>query len=272
MQKKYKLIVSDLDGTLAHESGLPSTDTVKAIDKHIAAGGNFAICTGRMPSGIIWLARDMGLKGVVSCGQGSFIGDIESGEVLSEICIPNPQAIAVCKFFESFNLHIHLYFGYDYYSNMDDDLLKGYEEKTRSKAVVLQNERCSQFLLRTGKTPNKILMMVDPATKDEYLEKAKQQRFAGCTVTSSAEHLIEIINENCSKGTALRYIAKHYGVNLEDVIGIGDQLNDIPLLSTAGLGIAVANAHQGLKEAADMVWEHTNEEDAVKEIIQAYGY
>ena len=128
MQKiNSALIVSDFDGTLVKADGTISPKTRENIRRYIEDGGIFAISTGRMPAGILPRVKDLGLKGVVCCGQGSAIVDIESNEVLLEGNIPNDVAVKICEKMEDMGLHIHVYTLWEYYSNMDDDALKMYE-------------------------------------------------------------------------------------------------------------------------------------------------
>jgi hydroxymethylpyrimidine pyrophosphatase-like HAD family hydrolase len=83
---------------------------------------------------------------------------------------------------------------------------------------------------------------------------------------------VEVINERFSKGTAVQFIADYYGIPLEKTIGVGDQQNDIPMLQTAGLGIAVQNADNGLKAVADYVTSATFDENAIAEVIEKFGF
>ena len=98
MQKiNYPLIVSDFDGTLVKRDGTIDEKDKKAISEYIAAGGKFAISTGRMPAGILARAKELGLQGMVCCCQGAIIVDIESNEVISQGRIPLDTTIDICK-------------------------------------------------------------------------------------------------------------------------------------------------------------------------------
>ena len=88
----------------------------------------------------------------------------------------------------------------------------------------------------------------------------------------SSEYFVEVINANYSKGTAIEFLSGYYNVPIEKTIAIGDQQNDIPMIEAAGLGIAVKNADGSLKERAAVVVPYTNEEGAVGEVIEKYGY
>ncbi len=103
------------------------------------------------------------------------------------------------------------------------------------------------------------------------MRELEEMHFDGCVVTKSADVLVEVINANYSKGTAVEFLAAHYGVPLEKTVAIGDQLNDVPMIEKAGLGIAVKNADEALKRRAH-TFAFTNEEGAVGKIIEKYGY
>ena len=83
--------------------------------------------------------------------------------------------------------------------------------------------------------------------------------------------MVEVVNANYSKGTAVEFLAKHFGVSINKTVAIGDQLNDLPMIEKAGLGIAVKNADQGLKDKAEVVAPLTNEEGAVAWAIEEFG-
>lgn len=273
MQKiNYPLIVSDFDGTLVNEDGTISEKNKTAIAAYVAAGGKFAISTGRMPSGILSSAKELGLKGAVSCCQGAIIMDIESEKVLSEGRIPLETTIKICQKMEEMNLHFHLYDLWDFYVNMDDEALKMYEKAVKSKGNVVKEMPLSEFAKEKGLCSYKILAMVHPKDNQKVLEALAQENFEGCEVTKSAEYLVEVVNKNYSKGTAVEFLAKHFGVPLEKTIAVGDQWNDLPMIEKAGLGIAVQNADGCLKEKAGYICQNTNEQGAVGETIEEFGF
>ncbi len=273
MQKiNYGLIISDFDGTLVNSDETICEENKTAIAEYIKNGGVFAISTGRLPNGILPRAQELGLKGVVVCAQGSIIVDIESKEVIFEDKIPNAIAVKVCKKIEDMGIHVHVYNTWGYYSNKDDDALRRYEKTTRTKAEVITNRPIYEILQETGMDVCKFLMMVYPQDNAKIREILEKENFEGCAITKSADVLVEVINARCSKGTAVEYLAKHYGIPMEKTVAIGDQWNDIPMIQTAGVGVAVKNADELLKASATEVCEYTNEEGAVAKTIEKYGY
>jgi len=268
----YPLIVSDFDGTLVNKDGTIAESNKKAIAEYIAAGGKFAISTGRMPAGILSRARELGLKGTVSCCQGAIIMDIESGDVVLQGRIPLQTTIAICKKMEELGLHIHVYDLWEYYCNMDDAALKIYENAVRAKAKLVLDKPISQFVEENGLCSYKVLAMVEVADNDRISAALAAANFENCDVTKSDAYLVEVINKTYSKGTAVDFLANYYGVPVEKTIAVGDQRNDLPMIQKAGLGIAVKNADDGLKKEADVVLDYTNEEGAIAKIIEKFGF
>ena len=158
----YPLIISDFDGTLVRKDGKVSDKSKAIIRQYIQDGGKFAISTGRMPEAIISRAKELGLTGVVCCGQGAAIVDIETKKVLYEGTICNEVAVAICQKMEEMGLHIHVYDLWEYYSNVDDDALKMYENIVKAKAKLITDKPISIFVKESGMQPFKILAMVAP--------------------------------------------------------------------------------------------------------------
>ena len=273
MQKiKYGLIVSDFDGTLINDKGEIAQSTKTAIAQYRKDGGAFAISTGRLPKGLLARAKELGLKGAVACCQGALILDIESEEVLFKGTIPNATAIKVCKKLEEMDLHIHAYDVWTYYSNKDDEPLKLYEYLTNTQATRILDKPLSLLLEETGLDVCKLLVMIEPERNAAVIEELEKEDFAGCTITKSADVLVEVLSSRYSKGTAVEFLSNYYGVPLENTVCVGDQWNDIPMIEKAGLGIAVKNADEKLKEKADVVLKYTNAEGAVGKLIEEYAY
>lgn len=272
MQKiNYGLIVSDFDGTLVNRDGTILKKNKQAIADYMSAGGAFVISTGRMPDGILSRAKELGLKGLVSCCQGSIIADIDTKEFVFEGRIPYETTLAVVEKMEQMGLHIHVYEAWDYYCNMDDEALKIYENAVKSKAVLVLDKPLSQFVREKRLASYKILAMVHSKDNDRVIQELTAENFKDCTVTRSSEFLVEVINANYSKGTAVEFLSKHFGVPLEKTVAIGDQLNDLPMIEKAGMGIAVKNADKGLKERANLTAPLTNEEGAIAWAIEEFG-
>ncbi len=139
------------------------------------------------------------------------------------------------------------------------------------KATLVTDKPLSKFVEETGICAYKLLAMIESSKAPQIMQELEKAGFEGCEITQSARFLVEVINAKYSKGTAVEFLAEYYGVPLEKTIAVGDQLNDVPMIKKAGLGIAVKNADERLKKEA-VVIDCTNEDGAIAEIIRKYGY
>lgn len=272
MQKiNYPLIVSDFDGTLLRSDCTVAEETKKTIERYVAAGGKFAVCTGRMTAGIVNQAKNLGLKGLLASYQGSVVTDIESGEILVDGFIPLPNAQKICRLLEAMGLHFHVYDIDNYYSNRQDGLLKSYESVLGVKAIIENEKPLSELIAEKRMKVRKILCLVNPEEKLSVYRALEERLGQDYYVTYSSVALVEITSKEFSKATAVRFLADRYGVPYGKTVAVGDSLNDLPMIEAAGVGLAVKNADELLKEAAE-VFPATNDENAIGKIIEKYGF
>lgn len=266
--KKYKLIISDFDGTLVRSDGNIAEKTINSIRNYCNHGGVFVICTGRMLSSIMSEAKKLCLKGLIAAYQGSVIADIESGNLLRSVGFEKTEALKVVTYLQKMNARIHIYTIDSLYVNYSDKYLAYYEKVCNIKSKRIDN------LLGLFQDENlkviKIVVMIGGEKKDETLKKISSDIGQEFYVTSSAEILVEITPKTHTKGAAVNFLSDYYNIPSSEIIAIGDNLNDIPLLECAGLKVAVGNAREELKEIADEV-TLSNDEGGVGEIIEKYG-
>ncbi len=268
----YKLIISDFDGTLGRDDKSVSYEDKRAIDEYIEAGGIFAVSTGRMPFGIMPTVKKLGLRGVISCCQGAMVLDIESGEVIFEDRLSMDTALGACRKMEEMGVSILAFDMWKYYSNRDDELVREYERNDGVDSIHITDKKLSQFLLDEGIRPYKLIAVVPAADNAKTVEELSAAGLESCVIVKSLDTLVEAINDKYSKGSSVRFLAEHYGISIEKTVGIGDNCNDIPMIEAVGLGAAVKNSEPELKAVSDYVCVATNNESAVAEVIEKFGF
>lgn len=266
---KYDLIVSDYDGTLIKKDGSISEEQISAVNKYISLGGKFTVITGRMTASILPLVRKLGLKGYVSSFNGGELAEIESGKILYSIKIKNDLAVEVYKVIESENAYAHGYYEGKYFIENRTVFTDFYEKITGVKATII-SEKLNEHFSNNGLDTNKILVM-DEKEKLDKVMSALTPFYDRLNVIRSNDFQIEITEPTATKGNALKYIAKTFNVDIKKTIAVGDGGNDCSMLETAGLGVAVANAEETTKNTANLVLPFTNEQDAVRKIIELYA-
>lgn len=271
-QLNAKLIVSDFDGTLITSDQRVLPEVKSAISSYISDGGIFAVCTGRMLASILPQVRALGLEGLVVACQGTVIADIKSGELIRNGGLSASEAAEICKVLEDLGAPINAYSGDKLFSNIpkDNKYLKLYEKITGITAKHVSSP-LSEYVSASDEKWQKIASLCRPEDRQKLLYYLSE-KFAGrYDVTCSADVLVEVSPLGDDKGSALRFLANHYGIDIKDTVAAGDNLNDLPMIIAAGTGVAVGNAVQGLKDAADYI-SCTNDEGAIAQVIKKFGY
>lgn len=266
------LIVSDFDGTLIDDNQRILPEVKDAIDEYVAAGGIFAVCTGRMLSSILPQVRALGLKGLVIAYQGTVIADIESGKIIKTGGLEYKDAVEVCKYIERLGFGINVYCDEKIYTSysLDNVYLQRYEKIIGVKATHIDGP-VSEYVEKNKMKCQKVLSIVSEDERGylySNLTNCLGDRF---DVTCSATVLVEISPLGDNKGEALKFLAKHYNVPIEKTVAVGDNLNDLPMIQVAGVGCAVGNAVKPLKDAANFI-SVSNNEGALAQIIKKFGF
>ena len=263
----YRLIACDLDGTLLKDDKSVDAYTLQQIQRFVAAGGKFCICTGRMLPSVEKIAKDLRLSGIAASYAGALVSDLQTGKILYENSLSAEEAAEIAEIVERDGVHLQYYTGGVYYVNRNDETLKKYETSCRVNAVPVLNRPLSAQIRERGEKVNKLLMIIeDSARHEELLQKYRAIFGDRFWVTRSTSRYIEILSKSCNKGTALEFMAGYYGVPVERTIAAGDQLNDEEMLVAAGLGLCVENGHEDLKKRV-RVFPATNNDNAVGKII-----
>lgn len=266
---QYKLIVSDFDGTLRRSEGGISEGNIRAVGDYVAAGGIFALCTGRMMSSILPYAQKLHLSGLVTAYQGAMIRNIESGEIVRDCRIACSDAVEICEFLQGMGRHIHVYDGDDFYVNRDDDFRAWYEKACAVRGI-LTPENIAETVREKQISPHKIIVVSPPEEREKVLAAVEEKFGSRFYVTTSMEYLVEIVCKGCDKGGALEYLCGYYRIPVEQSVAIGDNYNDLPMVRMAGLGFAVANGEEALRREADFI-TRSCDEDGVGYVIRKFG-
>jgi Cof subfamily protein (haloacid dehalogenase superfamily) len=115
----------------------------------------------------------------------------------------------------------------------------------------------------------KMMMIDEPALLDEIIPLIPESFMEKYTVVKSTPFFLEILNKEVHKGAALERLATHLGLDRSEVMALGDNENDVTMIEYAGLGIAMANATENVKNAADIITA-SNDEHGVAEAIKQY--
>ena len=267
----YKLIAMDLDGTLNNDEKKITPRTREALMAAQSAGIRLALASARPSPGLrkerdALCMRENG--GVLMAYNGGRIVDAATDHVLFETCMPLEAAQEVLRALEKLPVTPILDDGRQFYVTDRNGYKVDYECRNNNMSCV-EVENLAEFLQFA---PVKILMSVDPAAIAGVQAQIAQLLPAELAVVQTAAFYLEVIPRAIDKGRGLVQICRALGLRPAEVIAFGDAENDIPMLRTAGVGVAMGNADAAVKAAADRVTRSNNEDGiaaALEELLAA---
>lgn len=266
-----KILFLDLDGTLLNSSREVSPGNRAALEQALSLGHKVVINTGRpLHSAIIQNDR-LGFHQdgcyVVSF-NGGMIYDAYREELVYSHCLPLDTAKAILTLCNSRNIHVQTYDREDVLvePRWDDGLLRKYCGR-----ILMHYRVLPSFETGLQQDPPKVLAVSEedrPAL--ERLRQELLQRFEDVDCFFSSKQLLEIVPKGVHKGSALERLCRLLDIPVANSVAAGDEENDITMLRAAGVGCAMRNAVETVKEAADYVTVHTNDEDGIAEIVEKF--
>lgn len=260
-----RLIALDLDGTLVGRDLMLRPRVREEVARVRAAGIRGCVVTGRMYRASLPYARELALDAPLICYQGAAIVDPQSDEVLFDMPLENATALELVAMAQSDGMHVQLYRNDNYYCEEHNRFSDLYARLSRVEPIIVPS------LHESFETSDatKAVIVADASDAHAYIEKVKARLGSRAYVTRSYPEFIEVLSPIVDKGEALEFVAARLGIAMSDVLAIGDSWNDEPLLRTAGVGIAMGNAPQEIKEIAAAVVGDV-EHDGVAEALARY--
>lgn len=263
---KYKLFISDYDGTLALGNSIDE-QTCAAVEKFIAKGGVFVVCSGRETSSIMRILRQHKFKGLVASFQGARINDVETGESILDGGLSKETALEALNAVKDSGLTPISYGESEVFAQEDNPFVKSYVNAVRLDVVYTDiKERIKKQKENVFKIcwlgDNDVVIDVEKRLNAKYNGK-------GIKFNSGAKCLLEAINPDCGKGQAVRFLSKYYDIPFEEIIAVGDSTNDIDLISGPWHGVAVGSGRDELKAVADEITVPI-EQKPVKYLLEKY--
>ncbi|AWZ05614.1 MULTISPECIES: HAD family hydrolase [unclassified Streptomyces] len=257
----YKLVATDLDGTLLRGDDTVSERTREALAAATAAGAAHIVVTGRAVPWTRHILDDLGYQGIAVCGQGAQVYDAGTHRLLTSVTLDRKLAAIALEKIEAEVGPLALAASRD---GVDGDVLfgPGYQVQEGLPAVYLEDTA------DVWTAPlNKLYIQHPELDEDALVEVARQTVGNLVGVVMAGPGVVEILPLGLSKATGLSLAARRLGVKAADTIAFGDMPNDIPMFGWAAHGVAMANAHAELKAVADEVTA-SNEQDGIAVVLE----
>lgn len=261
---KYRLIAADMDGTLLDSKGKISFKTSRAIQNAVDSGVIFVVSSGRPIQGILKYKDTLVLKAPAITYNGAMIVRPQNGGVLFHRALKEQDALKILSLGEEKGAAVCAWCENRLFVNRIDERTDRYKTLSGVEPVVIEDRK---KLAKRGIT--KILWYdgeekIQDLQRDDSLKELEEAVF--CT---SKPEFLEFFNSNTSKAAAMEFLGKLYGISREEMIAIGDGDNDLAMIEYAGLGIAMENGSEKIKEKADFITA-SNDKDGVALAIGKY--
>ncbi len=260
---KYKLIAADMDGTLLNNAGEITPRTVERIHQAMEAGVLFSISTGRPIQGVTKYDRVLNLNAPVITYNGAMIVEPRSGRILFEQGLLREDARRILELGNRRRTTMCIWSANRLYGNVLDDRIHDYKKLSGVEPLLVEDY---EKLLDQGIT--KILWYDDREKLVQWQQELRQEAFESVTYCTSKPVFLEFFNSRVSKARAMEFIGELCHISRQEMIAIGDGLNDLAMIEYAGLGVAMDNAHPTVKAAAGYVTA-SNEDDGVAQALEA---
>ncbi len=264
-QRQIRLLVVDIDGTIAGRSNQVSEPVREAIQKAKAAGVRVAIATGRMYRSAERFHHAIGADMPLCSYQGALIRDPASQETLKHWAMDWELVEDLLQRFQDHPLVVHLYIEDQLYLRELSPLSQAYAERSQVPFQVLSPAQ-------QGQQPTKVLAMSEDVDLISELLGSLRQQYSReqLYLTRSEPIFLEATHPAVNKGNAVRFLAEEVlGLSADQVMTIGDSDNDIEMIQYAGIGVAMGNASPALLPHADWVAPSV-EEDGVVAAIETF--
>lgn len=269
---KYKIIALDVDGTLVRDSGDLSPIVRDAL---IRAQRDYNIrvvlASGRPTLGLLSLADELELarySGYIMPYNG---GRIYSARALSAPVLTHSLDDAwISELYQMTRLHGASILSYSDAELLSEDIDSPYVQKEVA-ITKMPTRKLESFVNDVPRDLTKCLA-VGGAECIAALESIARAQFVGrVDAFRSNPHFLELVPAGVNKGASLTYLLEKLDFDKSELIAVGDSFNDIEMIQLAGLGVAMANAHETVKQCADYVTV-SNEEDGVAHLLSKYVF
>ena len=278
MHKKIHLVALDMDGTLFnHQSQISDTDQ-QAIREATAKGIEVVISTGRPYIGLpVTLLSELGIRYAIT-SNGAAIYRLPDKECIYECCMTPELICPIIDELQKKDIHMDAFIAGNGYSRhackekialLDmPESIRQYIRDTRTFTDDLA-DYIRQHQLHVQKMTLNFYPLPDGNFAHREEVKAILASHPEITFLSGGYHNLEFTKKDTSKGAGLVFLCDHLNLSLEQTMAVGDTQNDIDILKTAAIGVAMGNAREDVKAIADYITS-SNEESGVAHAIRHF--
>ena len=263
----YKIIFSDIDGTLLNGERALSERTIEQVG---ALKEPFILVSSRMPRQMYHLQKDLGVMGLpLIAYNGGLV--LNGDKVLHSAAIPLSileEVVALNEQLFGGEIHISFYYRDEWYVPQYDQWAKREERNTLVSPEVLANSEVLTKWKEAGHGAHKLMLMGEEILIERMFQLLNEKYADVMQIYRAKETYIEVSDISVSKLTGVKIVLDEiYHLSLKEAIAFGDNYNDLEMLEGVGCGVAVDNAREEVKAVANHITLH-HSKDGVAEFLR----
>lgn len=272
---KYKLVFSDIDGTLLDKHKMISEKTSIEIKRVTDKFGvKFILISARMPRAMRYLQKELNINTPLICYNGALVldeaDDDGNADILEDVSMPHKVVDKLYKKADELDLHIGIYSYDDWHVNKMDEGTKREIRNTQNEPNTIKGlGSIIKSYKDLTKSIHKMMCIGEAKHIDKLHEHALKKYKDKLHIYRSKDTYLELAPIDISKKSAIQLLHKKYKVSKSEVMAFGDNYNDVEMLKYVGMGIAVANAKKEVRKAADYITKN-NLKDGVAIALSKY--
>ncbi|MDI3310567.1 MAG: Cof-type HAD-IIB family hydrolase [Thermoanaerobacterium sp.] len=271
---KYRLLAMDMDGTFLNSQSMPIERNIQALKKAKEKGAVIAFASGRIYPAINEYVRMFGDDVAVIACNGALVYKSAKDGIIYRSYMPYEEVIKLLEIAREYKLYYHFFtedrlftvqlkYGSLLYKTWNDRLPP--QERMMIEIIDDPYEVISQY-------KDNLVKFVVSDDDTDFLDNVVRKRIeesGNFEVTKSAKNNLEIMVKGVSKGRGLEILSKYLDIPKEQIIAVGDSLNDISMIRYAGLGVAMGNADERVIPWADYI-APTNDEGGIAHVVEKF--
>ena len=264
-----KLVAIDLDGTLLTDDKRISQKNLTVLQKAKEQGVKVVLCTGRPLAAITPFIEQLGLNepGDYSITfNGGLVQENDTGEILSKSGMTLEDVQRISQLMIELDLPLDV---------LSEEVVLQLPTSTNHPSIypelngLLTYKPAKLADLTSDGLYNKVVMAYHQEFLDQQIEKIPVQFKADYEVIKTRSNLLEFMPKGVTKAFGLDHLAQYLGMTSDEVMALGDEENDLSMIQYAGMGVAMANAVEKVRQAADYITS-SNEEDGVAKAVEKF--
>lgn len=266
-----KIFFADLDGTLLNKQKQITPLTYQTLKEWTNKGHKLVLCSGRALNSVIHVRETLGLgdfSNMYLIGyNGGEIYDCTTKTLLNRVALSFSATKKCFEIAKKQGIHIQTFSDTHIITEKEDEEIIYYKKAVHTPVIFTDD-----FMSYLDKEPCKCLAIFlhNKELMNNFSKTITEELGNEVNVMTSTPNFIEMFPLSSGKGFSVKWLCNHLNIPLENALAAGDEMNDFSMLETAGIGIAMANGRDFIKEIADVVTKTDHNNDGLVPILKQY--